>query len=1485
MESAQGQWVSFVDQTSTRLSASNAVGLTNPDEKDYAWADVDQDGDIDLVAVYKEPFTTTGRRRNVLFMNEGVAQGHAQNGILVDRTNEFIPSFLDLTNDRDVILADVNGDGWLDIITATTLSGSQPKSISHPRIYINRGVDGLGQWLGFIFDDVNRVPTMPQEPRFCGVAAGDIDGDNDLDLYFSDYDQGPYSRPQDLNDRLWINNGLGYFTDQTSTRLTQEMVLSAFGMATAIADMNGDGALDIVKDTALAFPQRVSITYNDPGNLGFFNVFDVVYDNAPYHVSVGDLNNDNMLDLVVTDDGSDRYLLNQGNTGGIATFVERTFVGTNPGDFGGEQIIADLNNDGFEDVFITDVDVDIPGCGRVSKLYRNLGNTPSVTLQDQGNGGITTGDMTGLHDAAIFDINGDGWKDVVLGKCTGTKIYMNQPPVGLLFSYPSGIPFFVRPDIGASFLVQVSGQPGATPQGGTGTLFVSVNNGPFTSSTMTHLGNNLYQGILPAGGCTDRLKFYVRAQSTAGGTFFDPPTAPATTYNAVLAVNSVIVLRDEIEGNTSNWTIVNDASLTGGGWVQVDPNGTVFGSNQAAPEDDATQAANKVMAFVTGNGLPGAPAADSDVDGGPTRLISPVIDLAGSDATISYSKWFFSGGSATPDTLRVEISNNGGGSWVLVENAGSTNSAWATGSFLVGDFVTPTANVQVRFSVTDSPNDSVTEAGIDNFQVEALSCAFCAEDKECNDNNPCTSEFCNHGVCEYSGNNLPCNDNDLCTINDVCSVGNCIGTHIPGCIPCSVPGDCLDGNPCTDDSCTGGVCVFSPNSLPCNDGNNCTVNDICAQAVCGGDVIPNCQACVTNVDCDDGRFCNGPETCVSQLCQPGVRPCKVGQPCDELADVCELYLQARMGDPVLGLTAAELERFEAGQAQFDRDFSIAEGIGPIMNQTSCGQCHNASGAGGAGSTVVTRFGRQDKFGFDPLADLGGSLLQAQAISDTCRELIPEEANVTALRVTPPIFGAGLVESIADADIVANATNPPPGVGGIVHMVSSFEDPPGSQLRVGRFGWKAQVATLLTFSADALLNEMGITNRFIPLENAPNGNQTLLASCDTVPDPEDGPDGSGFHFIDRVTDFQRFLAQPPQTPKSGMSGEALFNQVGCNACHKAQFVTRNVVEGALSNRTIQPYSDFLLHNMGILGDGIVQGDAPSNRMRTAPLWGLRVRDPLLHDASVGGGTFADRIRTVVTRHGMSGSEAVASSAAFAALFPEEQDAIIAFLDSLGRAEFDHDGDGGVDIADFVAFKACYLDPGQNYSPDDPCAVSDIEQDGDVDGEDYALFLTAYDGVLPDCNSNSVVDFTEILNGTGNDCNKNAVLDACDGYLCNDGNACTDDSCNATVCMFVENSAACDDADACSTADVCAAGVCAGTPTVSLYGDISPSGGNGVIDVDDVLCMLDAFADLGACPDADLMPCGGNGLIDVDDVLAELDAFAGIFACPHPCPPPD
>lgn len=470
--------------------------------------------------------------------------------------------------------------------------------------------------------------------------------------------------------------------------------------------------------------------------------------------------------------------------------------------------------------------------------------------------------------------------------------------------------------------------------------------------------------------------------------------------------------------------------------------------------------------------------------------------------------------------------------------------------------------------------------------------------------------------------------------------------------------------------------------------------------------------------------------------------------------------QPASGDPLLELTQDELDRFWSGRDAFNHTLTEAEGLGPVFNKESCGNCH-ASPIGGPGSQTVIRFGAFDKKGgFDPMEDWGGSLLQQSAISEECAEEVPDSAGVTAERVTPGALGYGLIEAIPDADILALESGGP-GVSGKAHMVEPFEFP-GEQ-RVGRFGWKAQVATVLTFSADASLNEMGLTNRFLQEENDPNGIfPPELEDCDTVPDPEDHPGlggTEGVEFIDTVTDFQRFVAAPPQTPKSGMTGEAVFNNIGCNQCHTAQFTTADDpgLEDALRNKVIRPYSDFLLHDMGQAADFIPQGAASAQEIRTPPLWGLRFRDPIWHDGRFAGGSFEQRITDAILEHGAFLSEGADSAAAFQSLTQVEKDQLIQFLDSLGRREFDHDGDGEVDLQDFFAFQDCF--ESGPVSPDDPCAISDINQDSAVDLDDFESFLLVYTGPAEDCNDNGVIDIEDILVGTSVDTDGNGVPDEC------------------------------------------------------------------------------------------------------------------------------
>ncbi len=755
-------WLRFQDQTATRIDTTQdpnsgpSVIVTNVDEKDYAWGDLDNDGDIDLVGVYKQPETTTGKRRNVLLMNQG--------GVLTDRTTDYISNetgtigvagtqgFLDLTNDRDVIVADVNNEGWKDIITSTTLSGTGSggigdKKISHPRIYINRGDDppGSGNWLGFIYDDVDRVPTQAAEPRFCAVAAGDIDGDTDLDLYFVDYQQGPYSRPVDLNDRLWINNGVatGYFTDESTTRMTATMRNSSFGVATEIVDMNGDDRLDIVKDTGLTTPIHVAISYNNnngtaPGGDGFFNAFEAVYTLSPYHIDVGDLNNDLKPDIIISDDGFDRYLLNNGNgADGLVNFAPSAILnGSASNNFGSNNFIADLNKDGLNDALVANFDVDDATCFQPSKIFRNFGiqgDGFSVNMTQDGNAGISQAHLDGVHDFAVFDLNGDTWLDVVIGNCDGTMVYINLPPVeGLLFSYPMGLPTLLPENQPVQIQVVVDAASGVQePTPGTGILHLQTTpGGPFTPIAMTEGPTNTYTGELPAGTCPDGFAFFFSAEVN-GEVFTDPELGAAAPFLATVAEGTAITFEEDVEDDVSAWTVLNDPGLTGGAWEQAEPFFSINAGDTASPDGDAEASGEAIKAFVTENcPAPNCNASSFDIDGGGTELISPLIDLDGTNAEISYVRWFYTSSTTVgQDTLKVYVANDGdqpSPTWVLVETVNSTNDGfdtqWLGTSFLVSDFVQPTANVRLRFRAEDAGSLSVVEAGLDALEVNAFVC-------------------------------------------------------------------------------------------------------------------------------------------------------------------------------------------------------------------------------------------------------------------------------------------------------------------------------------------------------------------------------------------------------------------------------------------------------------------------------------------------------------------------------------------------------------------------------------------------------------------------------------------------------------------------------------------------------------------------------------------------------------------------------------------
>ncbi len=234
--------------------------------------------------------------------------------------------------------------------------------------------------------------------------------------------------------------------------------------------------------------------------------------------------------------------------------------------------------------------------------------------------------------------------------------------------------------------------------------------GGYTAETMIALGGDIYEADLPATPCAEIVQFYVEASTIDGDTATLPDDAPSTVFEA-LAAESEITFADDFNTNLG-WTVEN-ISLTDGAWQRGVPAG---GGSRGDPPTDFDGSG---FCYITDNA-----AGNSDVDGGPTRLISPIIDMSsgGGDYFVSYARWF-TNDDGDIDRLDVHISNNGGSTWTLVESVpGQGAGAWIEHQFRVSDFIAPTSTMRLRFSATDNPNDSVTEAGIDAFEVIAISC-------------------------------------------------------------------------------------------------------------------------------------------------------------------------------------------------------------------------------------------------------------------------------------------------------------------------------------------------------------------------------------------------------------------------------------------------------------------------------------------------------------------------------------------------------------------------------------------------------------------------------------------------------------------------------------------------------------------------------------------------------------------------------------------
>ena len=362
-------------------------------------------------------------------------------------------------------------------------------------------------------------------------------------------------------------------------------------------------------------------------------------------------------------------------------------------------------------------------------------------------------------------------------------------------------------------------------------------------------------------------------------------------------------------------------------------------------------------------------------------------------------------------------------------------------------------------------------------------------------------------------------------------------------------------------------------------------------------------------------------------------------------------------NPLPGLTSAQLVAFNDGLEEFEEVDTIEEGLGPVFNGKSCAECHAVPSTGGSEPNVgvarETRISRILKGRFDPLdgsvsVDRGGQLLQQRAIAlpgcTLSGEVVPPEATIVSSRNSTPLFGLGLMEAIPESTILGNQ-----GKQGNRGRPNYVSNPDTGTTALGRFGWKAQVATVHQFAGDAYLNELGITNPSFPHENRPQG-QPIQPGCDTVLDPED--DGEN---VTAFTDFMRFLAPAPRGPITlqVQLGEKVFSQIGCASCHVPRMMTGPNSVAALRNKPVNLFSDLLLHDIGT-GDGIKQGLATGNDFRTAPLWGLSRRGRFMHDAS------SNKIEDAIQRHRVESQNA---RDGFVGLPQSDHDALLAFLGSL------------------------------------------------------------------------------------------------------------------------------------------------------------------------------------------------------------------------------
>ena len=369
------------------------------------------------------------------------------------------------------------------------------------------------------------------------------------------------------------------------------------------------------------------------------------------------------------------------------------------------------------------------------------------------------------------------------------------------------------------------------------------------------------------------------------------------------------------------------------------------------------------------------------------------------------------------------------------------------------------------------------------------------------------------------------------------------------------------------------------------------------------------------------------------------------------------------------------DSFALDQRVYETLHDVNTGLGPVYNGRACAECHQNPVSGAASQFTELRVGHAVNGVFVnptvPIDDgaatiTGRSILNDRAVVPEAQEKVPTTENLHELRAALITLGDGFVEAVADSTLQDIAKLQPLISRGRIHgeavEVPLFEAP--GQTRVGRFGWKDQHGSLLSFIADAYLNEMGVTNRLRPTDTTTIGKVTS--------DPEDRPDALGLADIDHFAQFVRGTKVPPrdanlQSNPDAVAGEKLFVTTGCATCHVPALITapagtvlnggQFTVPAALGNKIIHPFGDYLMHDIGTAG-GIVQTATAQDtafKFRTAPLWGLRMRPRYMHDLR------SLTLEDAIERH--HGEAEFVSRRFRDDLTPAEKQDLVTFLNSL------------------------------------------------------------------------------------------------------------------------------------------------------------------------------------------------------------------------------